>query len=131
MLMQEKGLVLYQVMGAARSGLGKENSPLPYKGSRISMQPGPLLSRPTPTPTRAPVQISQHYWWNGNQRKQLHTKQFLEVKKHFSWSRTFFECFFKCKSSDFLFKLKQHLGIYSGTCVLGGYRYASRISLLL
>lgn len=39
--------------------------------------------------------------------------------------------FFKCKSSDFLFKQKQHLGINSGTWVLGGYRYASWIFLPL
>lgn len=42
-----------------------------------------------------------------------------------------FWVFFKCKSSDFLFKQKQHLGINSGTWVLGGYRYASWIFLPL
>lgn len=134
------------VTGAARNGLGGRKTTshsfapgntndlhIPWSTSWAS--PSSALFKPLHTPPTQPqcaVQINQQFTGGmaikGNSKTSnnfLKPKNIIHGGEHFSSV-----CFFKCKSSDF-FKQKQHLGINSGTWVLGGYRYASWIFLPL
>lgn len=55
-----------------------------------------LFKDPPPPPT--PVCSANQptiYWWNGNQRKQLNTKQFLKAKKFFMELNIFLSVLFQ------------------------------------
>lgn len=132
--------------GATRSGLrGEKLSPalLSQAMSMTSTFPGPLPEQPQvrlcmrtlphqPQPQCA-VQINQQFTGGMAIKGNSETpNNFLKPKNIFHGVEHFSSVlFFKCKSSDVLFKQKQHLGINSGTWVLGGYRYASWILLPL
>lgn len=111
--------------------------------SMTSTFPGPLPEQPQvrlcmrtlphqPQPQCA-VQINQQFTGGMAIKGNSETpNNFLKPKNIFHGVEHFSSVlFFKCKSSDVLFKQKQHLGINSGTWVLGGYRYASWILLPL
>lgn len=107
-------------------------SRLPSRGHFLSKPKFGSVWGPSPNPTPGcSANESTTHWWKSKQRKQLNTNNFLKPKNIFMELNIFWVFFFKCKSSDTLFQQKQHLGMNSGTWVLGDYRYASWIFLLI
>lgn len=124
--------------GSARRGLGREQILIPCAPVSISMIT-PFLSKPKfcysdrPFPRSksklqlfaVPINQQLRVEWQSKE-----TAQFSKSPKAFFIEFNISECFFSNVKAVNLFKWKQHLGINSGTWVLGDYRYASWTFLL-
>lgn len=93
----------------------RENMHFPALEPRTSQGPTPT---PRPPPQRA-VQSNHQFIGEMAIKGQLQTKQFLKAQKHFSWSWTFFECFFQVWKQWLFVQTEAASRINSGTWVLG------------
>lgn len=133
MVLVPKGLVLCQVTGTSKNGLGEESSSLPQEISRTPMCSGPLswvshCSSVRGSELQCAVSANQPAMTSGLYAKQtLKHPPSLKVnkQKHFSWNWTLFKCVFSsviavnfCSRWSSIWKFMLEHGFQS-------YRYAS------